>query len=252
MVLKAEADGKSWLCRCWLRRLGIARTDRVGRRRGIEARCVEFSSSSRKRTVDSLLSAMSGRRRSICLSISSRSCRSITIRLTTFARPSAIAIHAKCHCAIADGKRALHFARHQLTTADANGNRDRRDRERDAVADVLRERFGLHFPEGTRFRSPNDQATVKSISSISSSPARRSAGPPRCITSCRKHPQIAMPDKEELHFFDDEEHLRRRSTTEAARKFPVHHRAPSSRANRRRFIFTGVRRWKGFGIIAKG
>ncbi len=45
----------------------------------------------------------------------------------------------------------------QLSTADASGNRIEKIEGDSAVLEVLRERFGLHFPEGTRFRPRNDQ-----------------------------------------------------------------------------------------------
>ncbi len=46
----------------------------------------------------------------------------------------------------------------ELSTSDASGNRIEKIEGDSALLKVLRERFGLHFPEGTRFRSPhNDQ-----------------------------------------------------------------------------------------------
>ena len=45
----------------------------------------------------------------------------------------------------------------ELSTADASGNRIEKIEGGAALLRVLRERFDLHFPEGTRFRPPHDQ-----------------------------------------------------------------------------------------------
>ena len=45
----------------------------------------------------------------------------------------------------------------QLSTADASGNRIEKIEGDTAVLQILRERFGLDFPDGTRFRPRNDQ-----------------------------------------------------------------------------------------------
>ncbi len=45
----------------------------------------------------------------------------------------------------------------ELSTANASGNRIEKIESDAALLRVLRERFDLHFPDGTRFRSPNDQ-----------------------------------------------------------------------------------------------
>jgi N-hydroxyarylamine O-acetyltransferase len=45
----------------------------------------------------------------------------------------------------------------QLSTADASGNRIEKIEGNAAVLQVLRERFGLHFPDDTRFRPLHDQ-----------------------------------------------------------------------------------------------
>jgi N-hydroxyarylamine O-acetyltransferase len=46
----------------------------------------------------------------------------------------------------------------ELSTADTSGNRIEKLESDAALLQVLRKHFALHFPDGTRFRSPNDQS----------------------------------------------------------------------------------------------
>lgn len=157
MVLKVEADGKSWLCDVGFGGWGLL--EPIALRDGEESKQGAWTFRLRREEEQWVLSCPQ------CPVGADQFSFTLDPQLPVDYEPpnhfcsthprSSFVLTVTAQLPLEDVRYILRG--NELTIADATGVRvDKVDDA--ALLDVLRERFGLQFPEGTRFRSPNDQA----------------------------------------------------------------------------------------------
>jgi N-hydroxyarylamine O-acetyltransferase len=157
MVLKVEADGKSWLCDVGFGGWGLL--EPIALLDGAESKQGAWSFRLRREGEQWVLSCPQCPVGADQFSFTLEPQLPIDYELpnhfcATYPRSSFVqTVTAQ---SITESARYI-LRGNELTTVDGSGVRVEKI-EVTQLLEILRERFGLRFPEGTRFRSPNDQA----------------------------------------------------------------------------------------------